>query len=170
MKKFRHLRNKAVSLSAAALITFASAAPAFFQSPISDAYAGQQLGQTNFDDGIGLPWHIVESGPSKMKFAVEDGVYKITIENPGGASRGGEDRWDCQFRHRELKIVSGHQYQVEYEITASNSGKYYTKIGNLAGDVEIWHNMMADNGPDFNSSWDLININANETKKDSPLI
>lgn len=165
MKNFRQLRNKTVSLSAAALITFSAAAPAFFQSPISDAYAGQQLGQTNFDDGIGLPWHIVESGPSKMKFAVEDGVYKITIENPGGASRGGEDRWDCQFRHRELKIVSGHQYKVEYEITASNSGKYYTKIGNLAGDVEIWHNMMADNGPDFNSSWDLININANETKK-----
>ncbi|MBQ9078727.1 MAG: glycoside hydrolase family 9 protein [Ruminococcus sp.] len=163
MKKFRKIRNKALSLTAAALITCTAAAPAFMQKPT--VYAGQQLGQTDFDDGIGLPWHIVESGPSKMQFALEDGVYKITINNPGGASRGGEDRWDCQFRHRGLKIVSGHQYKVEYEITPSNSGKYYTKIGNLDGDVELWHNMMADNGPDFNSTWDLIQVNANETKK-----
>ena len=163
MKKFRKIRNKALSLTAAALITCTAAAPAFMQKP--SVYAGQQLGQTDFDDGIGLPWHIVESGPSKMQFALEAGVYKITINNPGGASRGGEDRWDCQFRHRGLKIVSGHQYKVEYEITPSNSGKYYTKIGNLDGDVELWHNMMADNGPDFNSTWDLIQVNANETKK-----
>ena len=122
MKKFRQLRNKALSLTAASLITCTAAAPAFMEKP--SVYAGQQLGQTDFDDGIGLPWHIVESGPSKMQFALEDGVYKITINNPGGASRGGEDRWDCQFRHRGLKIVSGHQYKVEYEITLANFVKY----------------------------------------------
>lgn len=162
MKK---IRNKILSLTAAAMITCSAAAPAFMQTLLTDVYAGQQLGQTDFDDGVGLPWHIVESGPAKMDFAIEDGVYKVTINNPGGASRGGEDRWDCQFRHRGLKIVSGHQYKVEYEITASNSGKYYTKIGNLDGDVEIWHNMMADNGPDLGSTWELIQIGANETKK-----
>lgn len=165
MIKSRQIRNKVMSLAAAIVITGAASAPALVQIPLTNANAGQQLGQTNFDDGIGLPWHIVESGPSKMDFVIEDGVYKITINNPGGASRGGEDRWDCQFRHRGLKIAAGHQYQVEYEITPSNSGKYYTKIGNLDGDVEIWHNMMADNGPDFNSTWDLIQIGANETKK-----
>lgn len=162
MKK---IRNKILSLTASAMITCSAAAPAFMQTLLTDVYAGQQLGQTDFDDGVGLPWHIVESGPAKMDFAIEDGVYKVTINNPGGASRGGEDRWDCQFRHRGLKIVSGHQYKVEYEITASNSGKYYTKIGNLDGDVEIWHNMMADNGPDLGSTWELIQIGANETKK-----
>lgn len=163
MKNYSKIKNRLFSFTAAAVIAGAAAAPAFM--PLADVYAGEQLGQTNFDDGIGLPWHIVESGPSDMDFAIDNGVYSITINNPGGASRGGEDRWDCQFRHRGLKIVSGHQYKVEYEITPSNSGKYYTKIGNLDGDVEIWHNMMSDNGPDFNSTWDLIQIGANETKK-----
>ena len=127
------------------------------------ANAGQQLGQVNFDEGVGLPWHIVESEPAEMDFNIENGVYSVEIISPGGASRGGEDRWDCQFRHRGLKITAGHQYQVSYQITATNSGKYYTKIGNLDGDVEIWHNTMSDNGPDFNSSWDLIQISANQT-------
>ena len=53
MKKFRKIRNKALSLTAAALITCTAAAPAFMQKP--SVYAGQQLGQTDFDDGIGLP-------------------------------------------------------------------------------------------------------------------
>ena len=126
------------------------------------ASAGEQLGQTDFDDGSGLPWHICESATGEMDFEIEDGVYKITILNPGGSSRGGEDRWDCQFRHRGLKIVSGHQYQVHYEITASNSGHYYTKIGNLEGNVEVWHNM--SNGYDLDGTWDLLPINAGETK------
>lgn len=133
----------------------------FFGST-AQVMAGEQLGATNFDDGVGLPWHIVESETGDMDFEIADGVYRITINNPGGVSNGGEDRWDCQFRHRGLTIVAGHQYQVHYEIKASNSGKYYTKIGNLAGDVEIWHNM--SNGYDLDSTWDLININANETK------
>ncbi|MBP3238623.1 MAG: glycoside hydrolase family 9 protein [Lachnospiraceae bacterium] len=127
------------------------------------AFAGQQLGQQDFEEGAGLPWHIVESATGKMNFEIDNGVYKITIVNPGGASNGGEDRWDCQFRHRGLKIVAGHQYQVSYEITASNSGKYYTKIGNLEGTDEVWHNM--SNGYDLDSHWDLLPISANETKK-----
>ncbi|MBR2295749.1 MAG: glycoside hydrolase family 9 protein [Clostridiales bacterium] len=126
------------------------------------ALAGQQLGATDFDDGVGLPWHIVESATGKMDFAIEDGKYKITIINPGGASNGGEDRWDCQFRHRGLTIVAGHEYHVHYEITSSNSGKYYTKIGNLDGNVEVWHNM--SNGYDLDSTWDLIPIGAGETR------
>ena len=125
--------------------------------------AGEQLGQLDFDEGIGLPWHICESAAGEMDFEIDDGVYRITIINPGGASRGGEDRWDCQFRHRGLKIVSGHQYRVSYEITPSNSGKYYTKIGNLEGDVEVWHNM--SDGWNLDSTWDPIYIGANETKK-----
>lgn len=158
------LRNRAVSAFAAAVLAVGSAAPTFAQLAPLTADAGQQLGQTDFDNGVGLPWHICESAPGEMDFEIDNGVYKITILNPGGASQGGEDRWDCQFRHRGLKIVSGHQYKVSYEITASNSGKYYTKIGNLDGDVEIWHNMSTGQG-DFDSSWDPIQINANETKK-----
>lgn len=164
MKKMRKLGKRAFSAMAAAAVAAGIMAPAVMQVVPMTADAGQQLGQMNFDSGVGLPWHIVESAPGEMDFAIEDGVYKATIINPGGASNGGDDRWDCQFRHRGLKIVAGHQYQVKYEITASNSGKYYTKIGNLDGDVEIWHNMSTGEG-DFNSHWDPIPINANETKK-----
>ncbi|MBE6852317.1 MAG: glycosyl hydrolase family 5 [Ruminococcus sp.] len=125
--------------------------------------AGQQLGQLDFDDGVGLPWHICESETGKMEFAIKDGKYEIKIVNPGGASNGGEDRWDCQFRHRGLKIEAGHQYEISYEITASNAGKYYTKIGNLDGDVELWHSNT--NEGDFGANWGMIQIGANETKK-----
>lgn len=165
MSKIKKLRRSTLSALTAAVLASSTALPALCGVSEFTAFAGEQLGQTDFDDGIGLPWHVCESAPGEMEFEIDNGVYQITIVNPGGASQGGEDRWDCQFRHRGLKIVSGHQYKVSYEITASNSGKYYTKIGNLDGDVEIWHNMMADNGPDLGSTWDPMPINANETKK-----
>ena len=157
------LRRAALTAAAAAM-TLSAALPAVTVICPVTAQAGEQLGQTDFDEGVGLPWHICESAPGEMDFEIDNGVYKITIVNPGGASQGGEDRWDCQFRHRGLKIVSGHQYKVSYEITASNSGKYYTKIGNLDGDLELWHNMSTGQG-DFDSQWEPIQINANETKK-----
>ncbi|WP_303798189.1 glycoside hydrolase family 9 protein [Ruminococcus flavefaciens] len=165
MKKKKITACRAVSTLAAVVVAAGAVCPAGMQFAPLNANAGQQLGQTDFENGVGLPWHIVESAPGEMDFKIEKGAYTVTIVNPGGASRGGEDRWDCQFRHRGLKIVSGHKYKVSYEITPSESGKYYTKIGNLDGDVEIWHNMMADGGPDFNSTWDCIQIGKNETKK-----
>ena len=165
MSRISALRKRTVSAVAAAALTLGTVIPAAKLMIPLRSDAGEQLGQTNFDDGVGLPWHIVESAPGEMDFAIEDGVYSVTIVNPGGASRGGEDRWDCQFRHRGLKIVSGHQYKISYEITPSNAGKYYTKIGNLDGDIEVWHNMMADNRTDLGSTWDPIQIGANETKK-----
>ncbi len=126
-------------------------------------YAGEQLGQTNFDNGVGLPWHICESETGKMEFEVKDGKYQITIVNPGGKSNGGEDRWDCQFRHRGLKMVAGHQYKISYEITATNPGQYYTKIGNLEGDVEVWHSNT--NEGDFGANWGMIQLQANHPNK-----
>lgn len=156
-------KSRAISAIAAAVLVSGTVIPSAMTFSFT-ASAGEQLGQTDFDDGVGLPWHICESETGEMDFDISNGVYKITIVNPGGASNGGEDRWDCQFRHRGLKIVSGHQYKVSYEITASNSGKFYTKIGNLDGDVEIWHNMSTNDG-DFGNNWDPMPINANETKK-----
>lgn len=164
MSKSIKLRHKALSAMTAVIIASGTTVPFLYQAINFSAFAGEQLGQTDFENGIGLPWHVCESDPGKMDFEIDNGVYQITIVNPGGASQGGEDRWDCQFRHRGLKIVSGHQYKVSYEITASNSGKYYTKIGNLDGDLEIWHNMSTNEG-DFGNNWDPMPINANETKK-----
>ena len=166
MRKYKKHGRAAVSAFAAAVIAAGALCPAELPSPRITAYAGQQLGQTDFEDGIGLPWHIVESAPGEMDFDVSNGVYSVKIVNTGGASKGGDDRWDCQFRHRGLKIVSGHKYKVSYEITASESGKYYTKIGNLDGDIEVWHNNMEDNGANFDSTWERLQINKDETKKE----
>lgn len=159
-----NITKKALSALAAAVLSAGCIAPVCCEYTALNANAGEQLGQTDFDEGVGLPWHVCESAPGEMDFEIDNGVYKITIVNPGGASAGGKDRWDCQFRHRGLKIVAGHQYKVTYEITASNSGKFYTKIGNLDGDVEIWHNMSTGEA-DFGANWDPMPINANETKK-----
>ena len=157
MRVFELFKKMTVAVTVAVFLAGGAVSPLLVS-------AGEQLGQTDFENGVGLPWHIMESGTGQMEFEIKDGQYVITIVSPGGASRGGEDRWDCQFRHRGLKIVAGHQYKVHYEITASNSGKYYTKIGNLDGDLELWHNMSTGEG-DFNNTWDLIQINAGETKK-----
>ncbi|MCD7800197.1 MAG: glycoside hydrolase family 9 protein [Ruminococcus sp.] len=130
-------------------------------TPMS-ASAGQMLGQLDFNEGIGLPWHICESATASMTFELNGENYQITIVNPGGLSRGGEDRWDCQFRHRGLKIRANCQYRVQFDLTASQSGRFYTKIGNLNGDVEIWHNGNTSSS-DFEQYWELINVTAGQT-------
>ncbi|WP_297959627.1 glycoside hydrolase family 9 protein [uncultured Ruminococcus sp.] len=166
MKNNRKLLCRALSAIAAAALTAGAVIPASPLPAAVDAYAGQQLGQTDFDEGVGLPWHIVESAPGEMEFDISGGKYSVKIINTGGASEGGTDRWDCQFRHRGLKIVSGHKYKVSYEITASESGKYYTKIGNLDGTEEIWHNNMDDSGANLDSTWERLPISKGETKKE----
>lgn len=124
--------------------------------------AGQQLGQTDFEDGVGLPWHVCESAPGEMEFEITDGEYRITIVNPGGASNGGEDRWDCQFRHRGLTLESGCTYEVSYDITASNNCTYYTKIGDMAEPyTEDWHGNPDDS--QYDAYWNVQNLTANQT-------
>ena len=124
--------------------------------------AGEQLGATDFEDGIALPWHTAVSGTGSMDFEVSNGQFVVTINNPGGRSNGGTDRWDCQVRHRDLTIVEGHQYHVHYEMTSSSDGLYYTKIGNYDGNIEVWHNN--SDGTDLDATWDRLPITANETK------
>ena len=124
--------------------------------------AGEQLGATDFENGEGLPWHTCVSGTGSMDFEVTNGQFVITINNPGGRSNGGQDRWDCQFRHRDLTIVEGHQYRVQYQITSSEDGQYFTKIGNYDGNIEVWHNN--SDGTDLDSTWDRIPISAGETQ------
>ena len=110
------------------------------QNTALPSFAGELLGQSDFNEGVGLPWHICESMTGKMDFTIDDGTYNITVINPGGLSNGGEDRWDCQFRHRNLTFVAGHTYRLTYSVWASNSGWMYSKIGDMTnGDLELWH-------------------------------
>ncbi len=105
------------------------------------AYAGQELGHGDFNDGAGLPWHICESATGTMKFEITDGCYNILITNPGGLSNDGEGRWDCQFRHRGLTIESGHKYRISYSVwTDDTDARIYAKLGDMTNDdAELWH-------------------------------
>ena len=128
----------------------------------NSVFAGQLLGQTDFSDGVGLPWHVCESATGEMEFEISDGVYRITIVNPGGASNGGEDRWDCQFRHRGLTIESGKHYTISFDITASKDCTYYTKIGDLAEPfAEDWHGEPDDS--QHEAYWNVQPLTANKT-------
>ncbi len=105
------------------------------------ANAGMLTGEGTFENGAGLPWHVCENGTGEMAFNINDGVYSILIKNPGGASNGGDDRWDCQFRHRGLSITYGHKYRLTYSVYATNAGHAYAKLGDVTNDdAEYWHN------------------------------
>ena len=105
------------------------------------AFAGQELGHGDFNDGAGLPWHICESATGTMKFEITDGCYNILITNPGGLTNNGEGRWDCQFRHRGLTIQSGHKYRISYSVwTDDTQARIYAKLGDMTNDdAELWH-------------------------------
>ena len=125
------------------------------------AFAGDQLGQSTFDEGIGLPWHTCETNPAKQNFNISGGTYNVEIVNNDGP----ESRWDLQLRHRGLKIEAGHKYKVHWEVEASVAGQIYTKIGNYKGDKEVWHNNMGDG--QFGQTWDCVKINAGKNSFDA---
>ncbi|MDR0919378.1 MAG: glycoside hydrolase family 9 protein, partial [Oscillospiraceae bacterium] len=148
MAKKRIAKGVAATLVASALTA----------SAVVPAFAGQQLGATNFNNNVGLPWHICESGANtSLKFEIANGVYKIWILNPGGIDRGGESWWDTQFRHRKISIVASHTYEISYSITASHAGAYKVKIGDFSGSIESWHGDAENHG----LGWSAINLTAN---------
>lgn len=160
---FKNKIRKFVAITAASVMTAFNLISTSL-TPVTYVSAGQQLGQTDFENGIGLPWHVCESQPGEMEFDISDGIYKITIVNPGGASKGGEDRWDCQFRYRGLKIVSGNSYKVSFEITASNDCTYYTKIGDMGEPfVEDWHG--EPDPSQHEAFWNVQQLQANKNTK-----
>ena len=149
----------ASSAMAAAMLTTTVATVA----PMSVS-AGNCLGESDFTTK-GLPWHTCETSPAKQTFGLTDnGTYLCTIKNPGGANRGGESRWDLQFRHRKLKIQKGHTYKIHWEVTASTAGNMATQIASLDGESQVaWHN----NATDFNQGWDNVQISAGKNVFDS---
>ena len=118
----------------------AASSVAGIMAPMS-ASAGELLGATDFEDGVGLPWHTCETNPAKQKFDIVDGAYTVKIVN----NMGGNGRWDLQLRHRGLTLVSGHKYHIHAEITPSADGEIYSKIGNYAGTAEYWNDTGSGN-------------------------
>ena len=123
---------KTVTSSLMAASMLASTA-ALFAAPMS-ANAGNQLGQNDFDEGIGLPWHCCETQPAKQTFDIDDGVYTVNIITDDGP----ESRWDLQFRHRGLHIESGHTYEIAFDVEASADGEFATHIADLKGENPQW--------------------------------
>lgn len=126
--------SKALTGSLMAAAMMASSLTAVV-APMSASAKAQLLGATDFEDNVGLPWHTCETNPAKQTFDIDNGVYKVTIKNPNGS----DGRWDLQLRHRGLHLVNGHKYHVHAEITASDAGYIYTKIGDYGGDNEYWN-------------------------------
>lgn len=126
--------SKALTGSLMAAAMMASSLTAVV-APMSASAKAQLLGATDFEDNVGLPWHTCETNPAKQTFDIDNGVYKVTIKNPNGS----DGRWDLQLRHRGLQLVEGHKYHVHAEITASDAGYIYTKIGDYGGDNEYWN-------------------------------
>ncbi len=132
--------GKKLAASVTALAMCASASAASIST--LTAFAGQQLGEGTFNEGAGLPWHICENATGSMAFDIADGVYSIYIKNPGGATNGGEDRWDCQFRHRGLSMVTDGKetYRITFSVWTTNAGYIYSKLGDVTSDkCEYWH-------------------------------
>lgn len=121
------------SLTAAAVVATSAAA----YIPMSVA-AGSCVGQSDFNNGVGLPWHTCVTNPASQDFEITNGAYTVTLKNIGGSANGGDSRWDCQFRHRSLHIESGHTYKVHFEITSTNEGELATHIADLKGENPVW--------------------------------
>ena len=151
---------KAVTSSLMAASMVASSVAALI--PMSAA-AGNCLGQNDFDDGIGLPWHICVTNPAEQKFDISGGTYNCTIKNPGGKERGGDSRWDCQFRHRSLHIEQGHKYTIHWEVDATSAGELHTHIAPLSGVGGVWQN----NSEQWEQGWNNVKISEGHNEFDS---
>ena len=144
----------AASVAAAGLAT---------PAPVSAETAGC-LGQSTFEEGIGFPWHICSTSPAEQQFNISGGTYNVTIVNPGGQARGGDSRWDIQFRHKDLHIEAGHKYKVHWEVTASCDGEIYTRIGSSNRNEDgVWQN----NSELWGQGWSPVKIEKGNNSFDS---
>ena len=146
-----HKTMKRIAAGLVAITAGLSAAAA--SAPMSVfAESEQILIQSDFDEGIGLPWYTTENAPARQDFDISDGTYTVTILNNDGP----ESRWDLQLGYRNFVIKKGHTYKVHWKVNSSNEGEMYTQIGNYSGTVEAWHNNCGND--DFNQTWDCVQI------------
>lgn len=97
--------------------------------------ADDLLDQNDFENGVGLPWHISESAEENSDFKVENGKYIVILKSKA------TEKWDVQIRHRGLTIESGHEYNVKFKVKANKATKVYAKIGQQDGPyTEYWNN------------------------------
>ena len=102
-------------------------------SPVMTVSAEQLLGETSFDYKM-LPWEPCEASPARQYFVVEDGA--VTVMSANGADG---ERWDLQFKHRNLNFRAGHKYQVSFKAKAKRDGmQLCSQISNISCNQEYF--------------------------------
>ncbi len=146
-KKIKKLVTSIISLTMAATSTVSAVAP--FQTS-----AVQVLGETSFENKS-LPWHICSASPARQNFDIKDGTFHIEILVPSGADK---EKWDLQFRHRNLNFKMGHEYKVSFKVKGKRNGmELCSYIGALNGQEEYFEldggSMDMHMGPDMEGQW-----------------
>ena len=145
--KTKFSKAVAASLMAAVMIT-----PTVANIASINVSASQVLGETSFDYKL-LPWHTCETSPARQRFAIEDGACHIEIDVAEG---GDGEKWDLQFRHRNLNFKAGHTYKVSFKAKAKRSGmQLCSRIGNIKGDEEyfVLNDDKMEMGPHMKGQW-----------------
>ncbi len=128
---YKNYKKIIAGFLAAAMIAPTTAGMTDMQS----THAYEVLGETTFDHKI-LPWHTVEASPAKQYFELSEGAVRILIQVPEGADK---EKWDLQFRHRNLSFQRGHEYKVSFKAKSNRNGfELCSKIGNIKGDEEYF--------------------------------
>ncbi len=91
------------------------------------------LGNSTFSGKSYLPWTSSFTAPGTGSAALVDGAFCLQVDNKG------KNNWDAQFRHREMAILRGHRYYLQFKIWASESMTARPKVG-MAGPpyAEYW--------------------------------
>ncbi|SHM41475.1 glycoside hydrolase family 9 protein [Ruminococcus flavefaciens] len=148
-----HKKTKKLLASVMAMATIAPAAVATI-APMT-ASAGLVVGESTFDHKA-LPWHTCESSPAKQNFELtKDGTFHVMIKVPEGADH---EKWDLQFRHRNLAFKAGHEYKVSFKVKAKRAGmELCSKIGDISGNEEYFELDGGSNdmhmGPHMGGQW-----------------
>jgi endoglucanase len=84
---------------------------------------GNLFKASTFEDGKSLPWMAVFSAPSEGEALIRDGAFCLDVK------AAGTNRWDVQFRHREMVLQQGHEYTLQFRAWATADTKAYPKVG-----------------------------------------
>src|SRR5215471_5036114 len=77
----------------------------------------------SFDGGKSIPWMNSFSAPGTGRSFIKDGQYCTEVTNKG------VNAWDAQVRHREMTIVKGRTYSIQYMAHATQPVRAKVKVG-----------------------------------------
>ncbi|HKP61254.1 MAG TPA: glycoside hydrolase family 9 protein [Polyangiales bacterium] len=99
----------------------------------SDGAGHNLLANATFDNGISLPWSTSFTIPATGDSSIQNDAFCVRV------TEAGKNRWDAQFRHREMVIQRGHHYRVSFKAWADKPTRVRPKLG-MAGPpyAEYW--------------------------------